>query len=157
PRRAGSRSSRSRGRPPRRSRRRSPGPPPPQRRPRSRCAGRAAACRGRPPRPDRSPPPSGRRACALVAASELPRLAEVVVVVDLAPVDRADRGRADRAAAVHELLEAVLVIELGIALPGGLERLRQTLRRRGLDQREPDVLTTTLSHRHLLRDPAHEA
>ena len=38
------------------------------------------------------------------------------VVVDLDPLDRADRGDADLPAAVGELLEAVLVVELRVAL-----------------------------------------
>ena len=79
------------------------------------------------------------------------------MVVHLDPVHRADRRRPDGAAAIHELLEAVLVVELRVALPGGLERLGQRLGRRRLDQREPDVLPAGVGHGQLLRDAAHEA
>src|SRR4051812_12972131 len=55
--------------------------------------------------------------------SHLPRLREVGVVVDLDPLDAADRGHAHPATSVGELLEAVLVVELRVALPGRLECL----------------------------------
>ncbi len=45
------------------------------------------------------------------------------MVVDLDPLDRVDRRDADVPAAVGELLEAVLVVELRVAPPGGLERV----------------------------------
>src|SRR3954447_10446133 len=70
----------------------------------------------------------------------LSRLLEVGVVVDLDPLDAADRGHADAAAAVGELLEAILVVELRVALPGRLERLGELLRGPGVDQRQADVL-----------------
>src|SRR4051794_21372326 len=65
---------------------------------------------------------------------------QVGVVVDLDPLDVADRRRADSAAAVRELLEAVFVVVLGVAAPRRLERFGQRLGCLGLDQREPDVL-----------------
>ena len=71
----------------------------------------------------------GRRDhAASAAARDLPRAGEVGVVVDLDPVDAADRRDADAPAAVGELLEAVLVVEPRVALPGGLERVGQPRR-----------------------------
>ena len=52
------------------------------------------------------------------------------MVVDLDPLDGADRRDADAAAAVGVLLEAVLVVELRVAPPGRLERVGQRRRRR---------------------------
>src|SRR3954469_1611277 len=65
---------------------------------------------------------------------------QIGVVVDLDPLDVADRRGAHAAAAVGELLEAVLVVELRVALPGRLERAGEVAGRFGLDQREADVL-----------------
>ena len=50
---------------------------------------------------------------------------EVGVVVDLDPLEAADRRDADPPAAVGVLLEAVLVVELRVAPPGRLERVGQ--------------------------------
>ena len=47
------------------------------------------------------------------------------MVVDLRPVDGADRRDADRAAAVGVLLEAVLVVELRVALERRLRARRR--------------------------------
>src|SRR4051794_27287279 len=71
---------------------------------------------------------------------DLPRLLEVPVVVDLDPLDGADRRDADAPATVGVLLEAVLVVELRVASPYRLEGVGELVRGRRLDQREADVL-----------------
>jgi hypothetical protein len=63
------------------------------------------------------------------------------VRVHLDPVHRSDRRRADVAAALRELLKAVLVVERGIPLPGRLERVRERSGGASLDQRDADVLS----------------
>ena len=68
----------------------------------------------------------------------------------------ADRRDADPPAAVGELLEAVLVVETGIAPPGGLERLGQPAGGLGLDQRDADVLALRGRGVERLVDPVHE-
>src|SRR3954467_1522325 len=87
-------------------------------------------------------PPRGRPGGRSGSASNraLPGALQVRVVVDLHPLDLADRRSAHAAAAVGELLEAVLVVELGVAPPGGFEGIGQALGRLGLDQREAYVL-----------------
>ncbi len=83
---------------------------------RRRCAGRRAAGRAARRSRGRCRRTAAPRSSASAAASDLPCAREVGVVVDLGPVDRADRRDADPAAAVGVLLVAVLVVELRVAL-----------------------------------------
>ena len=62
------------------------------------------------------------------------------MVVDLDPLDVADGGHVDREAAVDELLVAVLVVEVGVALEGGLQRVGELVGGLGLDEGDADVL-----------------
>src|ERR1700683_764975 len=81
-----------------------------------------------------------RRGPRSAAGGYLPGPAEILVVVDLHPVDLADGRDRDRAPPVGQFLEAVLVVERGIAAPGGLERRRQRFRGGRVDERRADVL-----------------
>src|ERR687884_481651 len=90
---------------------------------RSRCGGRRAAAPAAPRCRSRSRPPAACRPCGLAAARDLARPREIRVVVDLDPLDTADRRDADAPPAVDQLLEAVLVVERRVAAPGRLERL----------------------------------
>src|SRR6202034_3429214 len=93
----------------------------------------------------------------LTVTGNLPRPAQVSVVVDFHPVDHADRHRSDLPAPVREFLVAVLVIEPGVAAPRCLECVSQRHRGRGLDERRADVLAVGLRRVHLLRDPAQQS
>src|SRR5262249_47350640 len=77
---------------------------------------------------------------------------QVVVVVDLGPPARAEPCGRDLAAAVHELLVAVLVVEVRVALPGGLQRVGERSGRGRLQQRGADVLTVRARRVHELGD-----
>ena len=102
----------------------------PRRGRRWRSGGRPAAA----PRPATAPGPmsiaSGVPTMRVSSGTRPPGPARGRVVVDLDPLDDADRRDADAAAAVGELLEAVLVVELRVAPPGRLERVGQRGRRR---------------------------
>jgi hypothetical protein len=69
-----------------------------------------------------------------------PCAGEVLVVVDLDPGDIADGRDVHLAPGVDQLLEAVLVVQVGVAAPRGLERGRERSCRGRLDQRDADVL-----------------
>ena len=74
------------------------------------------------------------------------------------PRQRPDRGDPHRCAAgVDQLLVAVLVVEVGVALEGGLQGVGQRIGRTGLDQGRADVLAVRLGGVHQLGDPAHPA
>src|SRR5215471_2304229 len=94
-----------------------------------------------------------RHPARLAAGSDLPGPAEVGVVVDLDPVDNPDRRHTDLPAPVGELLVAVLVVQAGIAPPGGLQRVRERAGGAGLDQGGADVLAVRGRGVHLLGDP----
>src|SRR3954465_3980947 len=87
---------------------------------------------------------------------DLARSLQVGVVVDLDPLDVTDRRRSHAAAAVGELLEAVLVVELGVAPPGGLERVGERRGGLGLDQRQADVLALRGRRVERLVDPVEQ-
>src|SRR3954453_23668672 len=61
------------------------------------------------------------------AACDLPRPRQVGVVAHPAPLAGAARHMPPAPPAIDELLEAVLVVELRVALPGRLERFREPL------------------------------
>ena len=74
---------------------------------------------------------SGRRPCGLAAARDLPRAGQVGCGRRPRPIRRSPIGAArDAPAAVGELLEAVLVVEVRVAPPSGLERVGERRRRR---------------------------
>ncbi len=79
------------------------------------------------------------------------------MIVDLDPLDVPDRRDGDRAAAVGQFLEAVLVIQRGVTAPGGVQRRRERLRRGGSDERRADVLCVGLRGVHQLADPRDQA
>ena len=58
------------------------------------------------------------------------------MVVDLDPVDLPDGGHVDGEAAVDQFLVAVLVVQVGVALEGRLERVGQFRGRLALDDGE---------------------
>ena len=84
-------------------------------------------------------------------------LSRSTLVVDLDPLEAAHGRDADAPAAVGVLLEAVLVVQRRVALPGRLERLREPLGGGRLDQRQADVLARGLGGVVRLVDAAQQA
>ena len=79
------------------------------------------------------------------------------MVVDLHPLDLADGRHPDRASPVDELGEAVLVVQRGIATPGGLEGRGERRRGGGPDEGGADVLAVSQRGIHQLADPPEAA
>src|SRR6185437_12909406 len=87
------------------------------------------------------------------AGRDLAGAAEVVVVVDLYPLDLADGRHPDEGAAVGEFLVAVLVVQRGVPAPGRLEGVGERGRGGRVDERGADVLAVRLRGVHQLGDP----
>lgn len=77
------------------------------------------------------------------------------MVVDLDPGHLADRLHVDPQAAVDHLLVAVLVVQLGVALVGGAQRVGEVGGGGGVDHGEADVLAGRLGRLHQLGDAPH--